>query len=478
MSEIISDNYYALYIYLDAFWRRRYLIIASVIFTPFIVLLTTALLYKSYEANIAIAINNLAPPSMKDLSSTTDVSEQFAGLQEFLRSPNVLKKVAIETQLLEPDASAKKTQQVTTELNKNLTITVLEKSGIRISLVQNSPDKLTNILNALANQLINQLEFQNLSASQSSVHVLEKQLQEQKLSIKKIRDSLNNYQNNHADLLPAYGDIYTARLREITSDRGDAEAQYQFLIAEEKALINLLETMNPELGQIDNAIRENNKKLTELRIVYTDNFPGVRARIQFDNSLKAERNKILKQYHKPNELKQLWNTVITSTNNKIQATNNPLVVQLEKLHEIQFKTQGLLQKIINLKKQQDEINKKLRLVGDTTQTLTKLTQSLKNQQDIYDETLSRYNIAKITASMNSKVKSLNYQIIAYPQKPISPQRRPLSFFFILGIFAGAFLGFGLVLVFEYMDNTLRFKRDVEELTNLKVICRVEQMSSV
>jgi uncharacterized protein involved in exopolysaccharide biosynthesis len=480
MAEIVTDNYYALYIYLDAFWRRRYLIVACILLTPFFVLLSTYFLPKSYQASISIAVNNVAPPSMKEFSSVVDLTEQFAGLQAYISSPGVLRKVVLETGFVPPNASEKFIQQTTEELNKKLVIKQMEKNVFSITLVQNSPNYLTSILNALGEILIQKLESQNASATLSSSQALENELNKQKIILKSAQDNLNRFEEQHADLLPAYGDIYIARLREITRERGDAQAQYNALVAEAKELNDLLLKMNPVLGQIEDAIRDNDTKLASMRLIYTDNFVGVKEMIQRGNELRAERDRLYKQYETVDEsnLQQLWNMVAATASGNNKAPNQALMLQLEKLREMQLNIKGLAQKLTEFKNQQDELNKKLRMVGDTSQNLVALKLAVKNNQSIYDDIQSRYNVTKLTATVNKNVKSANFQIVAYPQKPISSLQRPLSFFLVLGILSGILLGFGLATLLEFMDNTVRYRRDVESLTNLQVICRVEKLKLV
>ncbi|PWY55687.1 hypothetical protein DGG96_10360 [Legionella qingyii] len=476
--EAITDNYYALYIYLDAFWRRRYLIVTCILITPFLALLSATLLPKTYKASISIAINKIETPSLKDVSSTIDITQQFAGVKAYLSSPSVLEKIVVETNLVPADSSEKTVQQAADELKKKLKITLVGEDVVQIDLSQNTPNYLSIILNTLGNKLIERLNAQNLSVTNSSLIVLENELKNQEETTNKSIDALNHYIDAHADLTPAYRDIYFARLREITSELGENKIQYNTTLTEQKELYGMIVKLNPQIGQIENAILENDNKLFVMRLTYTDNFPGVKALIQLGESLRAERDKLYKQYQNidDNTIQALWNMAIVPPNNKNGQPNPTLTSQLEKLRNMQLKTKGLSQQINDLTNQQKDINKKLRLIDTTSKTITKLNQTVKNNQNAYNDLLTRYNLLKMTLNLNKTNGSRSAQIVAYPQKPIKSLARPPLFFFVIGIFSGIFLGFGLAIIFEFMDNTVRRRRDIEAIGDVKVICRVETLA--
>ncbi|MFA6303019.1 MAG: hypothetical protein WC627_07790 [Legionella sp.] len=474
-----KDADYETLIYLDALWRRRYITYMCILVMPVLAILSTYLIPQKYKASTSIAVNMNALPAMKDINTPIDISNEFQSLKAFVMAPATLQQVAIDTKLISAKASKSTINGTVSDLSKNLTIELLDKSVIQIQLIQYSPKHVVDILNSISGMMIKQFNSQESSTSNASLNMLTTTLEVQKQKLKEAIAALNKYQSANSDLLPEYKDLYQNQLRLINTSLGEKKAIYMSIKAEKEELEQSLLKLNPVAAQLERAILENSIKLSKLRLVYTDNYPEVKALIQLDKSLKDERDQLQKQYKNldKDKMQQLWDLASSTTNNSNDKGSTALLgTQLEKLLDMQLKLKGMTEEIATLTEQEKDVNKKLQFIIDNNQMITELKQNIKDNRTAYEDLLSRNNLAKMSVGYNKDEKSQVIRVIAYPETPSTSLSRPLSFFIFLGIIAGIIFGISIPIVMELLDNRARNSRSVEATTGFEVLCRVERLS--
>jgi capsular polysaccharide biosynthesis protein len=474
-----TDLYYRLYNLLDAFWRRRYIFFVSVVCIPILACITTLIMPKHYEAITSIATYNTAPPFMKDISYLPDIVEQFSSLSAYVTSPAVLKKISLKVGLINAQTSQENTQKIISQLGKDITMTLVEKSTVEIKLIKDNPKDMVNILNLLSKEFIDQFMTPLTTSVKASVIYLKNEVSIQKKKLDESADKFARFAETNNDFLPSYGAIYIIRLRQVITALGDKEAEYKATLAQEKMLKKSLLKTNTILGNLDNAIADNDAQLNKMRLIYTDNYSGVKAAIEIGKSLKEQRAQFYKKYEHLNEenLQQLWNMVLSTSLSKNEMHTQPLLAkQLDEFQNLELKLKGLGEELSNLKIQENDLNQKLNKVGQVEKQLAPLKQSVTENLELYQNLLKRYNMTNLTANLNISDKYINVKIVSYPQKPYKYLGRPFFFYFFMGIIGGIFLGLGLITFFEMIDNTARTKQSIEALTGVLVICRVGKMS--
>lgn len=474
-----TNTDYDTHLYLDAIWRRRYIFLISIIIMPILAILSIYVLPQKFMASTSIAININALPAMKDISTPIDISERFQGLKAFILSPETLQKTALESGLVTPHANKKIIKGTGDMLLRGLTITLLEKNVIEIQLMQNKPDHMVDVLNIISKLLMQQLNSQETSTTQSSMSILSKALETQKKKLDASLEALSKYETTHSDLLPEYSDMYQSQLRQINISLGDQRAQFSFIKAEEQELEQSLIKINPLITEIDSSILNNEMKLSKLRLIYTENYPDIIALTHINTSLKAERDELQKQFKKldKHKIQQLWNMTLSQSSGTNDKGNFQLLnTQLEKFFDMQLKLKGMTQQISNLTEQQNNISNKLRLITDNKQILADLKQTIKDNQTTYEDILSRNNLAKMSVGLSKDEQSNIVKVVSYPENPTNPLSRPLSFLLFVGLIAGVILGVSIPIVLELMDNHARHKHNIEAETGLEVICRVEKLT--
>lgn len=470
------DLNYTPYDYLDAFWRRRYFFVTSMICMPIFAVLMIFVLPKTYEAETAIAVYNTAPPSMKDVNYAPVIEEQFASLSAYLTSPAVLKKIALQAGLIPPSASDKVVQRVIVDMAKALTVMFVEKNVVKIKLVQKHPQNMILILKTIADAAVRQLQEPLTLATQASKAFLKHEIDKQRVNLAEAIKQLTLFESTNNAFLPEYGKVYMSRFQQISTELGDKNAQYQSLLAQKSELKDSLLKINPVLGALSKAILDNDILLSKMGLIYTDNYSGIQNALQLGQSLRAERDKIYKHYQTLSEsdIQQMWVAAISASGANRQS-GALLARQLENFQNVKLKLNGLDKEIHSLNTQQQELVIKLKKVTDIRQQWLSLTQEVQESQRLFDNLVTSYVMTKGTSGFNSADQSLSVKIVSFPQAPYYKATRPLIFYFLVGIVGGAVLGFSLAAIFELIDSSVRRRRVIEALTGIMVICRVEKL---
>lgn len=470
---------YKIYNLLDALWRRRFFFAISLIGVPIMSCVAFFFAPKHYEASTSIATYSSAPPIMKDVSFLPDIEEQFSGLNAYMNSPTVLRKIATHIGLINSNTGQEAEQKIISGLSKEITITLVEKNVVEIKLVKDDPKDMVVILKMLSDVFINQYLSPLTASTRSSVNYLKSELASQKKKLDELRDALSLFEENNTSYLPAYGSIYFARLRQIITDLGSKNAEYKGALSEENELRQSLLKVNPILGSLDNAISENDVKIDKMRLIYTDNYSGLKSALEIGKSLRFERGELYKKLQNLTEdnLQQLWNMALASSmSNNGKESTQLLASQLEDFQKLKIKQKGLAESIASLNAQQAEMTEKLNKVSMVQKQLSPLKQAVTDNMTLYQDLLKRYNMTNLTAYLNNFDKLTNVKIVASPQMPFKSSGKPFLFFLVVGIFGGLILGFGQAIFLELIDNSVRKKQTIEALTGVPVICRVGRMS--
>ncbi|HTU82230.1 MAG TPA: polysaccharide biosynthesis tyrosine autokinase [Candidatus Acidoferrales bacterium] len=328
-------------------------------------------------------------------------------------------------------------------------------SILALSVSWSNPVVSAQIANEFGNVVVDRERQLVASQADTAIAFLNQQMPEAQKTMTDAQTQLASYEAAHhiADINAQTQSTITA-LATIDSKAGQAQADSQQAQAElASARAELASTPasisggqtvaeNPVLAQLQTQLSQVDVQLQTALQQYTDKHPTVIA-------LRAQEAQLKK------EIAQQQSTVVANTN----TVPNPLYQQLQQ-QIAQYATQIASDKaqVEAMKKQQQALSPQLAGLPAQAATLANLQRQAKSAEDIFSALQDKYNnaaIAKDTALSNVTVtQPANARFAA-----VSPN---LLMNLVLGIVLGAVLAVLSAFVIDYLDNTIKDDREVEE----------------
>ena len=319
-----------------------------------------------------------------------------------------------------------------------------ETSVIRVSYTNTDPVLARDIINVLIQSYLEQGVSLKAEEANKTVIFLDKQLQEQHKDLDSSEKNLQAYKTSSGVIkLDDEAKDIIAKISEMEKARTDIalqKKQTEFAIDSLNSTIRKGSTYSPSIMKDDPVLAEMAGKLSDLEvqkrallIKYTDNHPVVKA------------------------------------------------IQMQ-IDEIQKKIRSTYEnKLINLTIQQDAIahqlsvyEKKMRNLPEEELDLARLTRYSSVNANIYTFLLQKHEEARIArASTNSNIDIIDSAIV--PGAPILPDKKKNL---LLGLLFGCILGFGIIFLLDYMDDTIKDAEEAKRIMGLPLLGVIPHVSEL
>lgn len=216
-------------------------------------------------------------------------------------------------------------------------------------------------------------------------------------------------------------------------------------------------------------------KAVQERIKYESEFDSIKSAP--DNARQVLENKTIQSYKE----QRAKLDADYQDNAKVYKDNFPKMVQLraritdldEKLKLEVNSVLASVQAQLNMAKQQETlISARLKqtrseiLTGqDTGISLNMLKRDVDTSRQLYDGLLQQVKEVGVAGG----VESNNIQVVDKAEAPLFPYKPNLLTNSAIGLIAGLFLGLGLILLIESLDDTIKFTDEIEKLLHLPLL---------
>jgi len=470
-------SYQILYI-LTAAWRARYVIVTPIILLPLVGLAIGLTTTKQYQSHTSMLIQETAKmnPFLEDFAVSSMLKERLDSLQTLLHSRHILGEVAREQQLIDDTSSAKDFERTIAKLSSALSMSMTGKDLIRIDYVASSPVGMEPMLQTVSRYFIEQLLAPERSSMKDSAIFLEKYLNQRHHSLVQAEQALANFKDHHAKNLPQLHSTNIARIANLKLDLAKKQAQRAGVKKSMGGLNLQLSKTNPIIGKIEEKIIELRGNLALLKARYTNKHSRVQATLREINSLELERQQLLSHKQQPLNSTQLWDIVSSISAAKGGTAQPLLITQLERLQATRAKLDFLNEEINSLAAMIASFEQTATSFGANERQLAKLERDLANKQQLYEDLLHRYEMAKMTQALGNFEQNKRIKIIDLPYTPGLPSNFPLSIYMLSGLIAGLLLGGGLATLFALTDNRVCRRDYLEILSSLPVISRIPPLN--
>jgi polysaccharide biosynthesis transport protein len=332
---------------------------------------------------------------------------------------------------------------------------VTNTSIIALSVSWSDPNTSARIANAFGDVVVDRERQLVASQADTAIDFLNKQLPQAQKTMNDAQTALASFEaHNHiADIntqtQTMIGTLATldAKIGQVEADRQQSQAQLASTRGQLGATPANIRggeeiAQNPVLQQLETQLSQVDVQLQTALQQYTDRHPTV-------ISLRNQEAQI------KHEIAQQQATVVANTN----TVPNPVYQQLQQ-QASQYATQVASDtaQLSALRKQRAVLNPQLASLPAETATLANLQRQAQSSQDVYQALQQKYNNAAIARDTALSDVTIT-QVANARYAEIKPN---LLLNLALGIALGAILAVLGAFVIEYLDNTIKDDRQVEQ----------------
>jgi succinoglycan biosynthesis transport protein ExoP len=435
--------------YLDLLFRHKksFIMTALAIMTG-AVLLSYAL-PKEYEAKSVVFIEkNIMGELVKGLAVSPSIEDKVKVLTYAMASRTLLLKVFDDLDMNIKKMNDKQIEELIKETQKKMEVKTKEKEGLFLITFRNDNPKFAR---DFVNTLIRRYIEENVAAKREDAYGANTFLTEQitvfKQNLDKADDKISSFRqgaNSMANI--SEGDMFKA----INDGQNRLDQLHLRLQQLEQSRAEMQGTQ-PLLP----SLRAAEKRLAELRVQYNDSYPDV-------IKLKAEIDSLKEQI-------RAGSKNVDSPSDDSQQVKM-LDAEIKRIKEFEANTRR------QIATYQSQLNR----IPEAKQNLEELEREKSQSRNIYEALMTRQSQSELSKQMEIQDKTSNFRVVdpaVVPVEPVSPNRVRII---LIGIAAGLACGFGLVLLFDSLDTSVKSVSSIKALgvPLLGVIPRMENIQDL
>ncbi|MFZ5997647.1 MAG: XrtA system polysaccharide chain length determinant [Nitrospirota bacterium] len=444
--------------YLKLIDKKKRLFIGAALAIMTAVTLVSYLLPKQYEATSTVFIErNVIDSLVKGLAITPSMEDRIKVLAYTMGSRNLLLKVIDDLGLGVNKGDQAAVDKLIRDFQKNTEITMKDKSDLFIVAYKSGDPKLArDYVNALVRRYIEE----NIAEKREEAYGANRFLAEQ---IKFFKEKLDKSDEEIIKFRKEKGIFVALDDRKIVEEIKDAQLELDEIRIKKRELEGkrtmILKQMKEEKpnaagllgkgGSIDDRLLALQKRLADLLMVYTPGYPEV-------VRIKSEIEMLKGQIAGGSASRELLSGLESGETDADLSLLNPLYQQLrEELSKTGLELAALNAKEDQIRRLVESKKTYLKSMPVEKKTLTDLEMQRATNKNIYEELIGRLGQSEVSRQMEIQDKSSTFRIVdpaVLPLKPVSPNRIKIILMGILGGLAG---GFGLVVLLDYMDRSVR-----------------------
>jgi len=413
-----SDFDYKKYLQLIVNKKYLYVIFALVIMTGTVVV--SYLLPAKYEAKSTIFIEkSVISDLVKGIAVTPSLEDKIKVLTYAMKSRTLLLKVLNDLdQNLTKNSDAHQ-EALVNDFQKRTDIKLKDKEGLFIiTFYDENPRLARDYVNGLVRHYIEENISSKRDESYGASKFLAEQIEPVKQKLEEIDARQNSFKRANANIL---GENEQTILSDISIAQGKLDE-----ITIKRNQLQSIRDLNKVNTPLKAKFDELNKRLHELSIVYTDNYPEV---IEMKNQLAVVKEQM-----------------------KTGQGVNEVPLEEEK---IRMEISMLKQNELNLRRYITSKRGLLQSIPAAKSSLEEMEREKESQKILYNQLMTRHGQSEVSKQMEVQDKTTNFRIVdpaVIPVKPSSPNRVVII---LLGILAGLAGSLAILVLLDYLDSTVR-----------------------
>jgi polysaccharide chain length determinant protein (PEP-CTERM system associated) len=462
--------------YLDVLFKRRWYIIIPFCIVVIAGMIAAIKMPKVYSASTLILVQAQRVPEeyVRPLVST-ELESRIASISQHIKSRSNLEQVINKFKLFSgPDEANMFMEDKVAKLRQNISVEVFSDrrrtsaESFSITYKGKDPEMVMRVTNDIAGSFINEnLRIREEEAVGTS-DFLEDQLVLTRARLEELDQKLRTFRMEYMGGLPEQLDTNLRILDRLQmqssqtqEDLREAKQRLILLNNHVSEMESLQQTVtgysSSEADQNDPYVNLHNMKqeLEQLTGRYTEYHPDVlKMKLMVRNlERQIEEGLVATSKDSSDESKPMMHPVLLERQNILLQQRNEIKMEIEKL---EAENQNLVEQLAYYQKLVEETPKK-------EQELMALNRDYENIQNSYRSLLERRMQAQIAVNLEKTKRGEQFRILDRAQIPIKPSEPDMKKIFMLTMAAALGLGGGIVFLLEYLDSSVKQKKDIESM---------------
>ena len=427
MSSSVQE--YNKYLYLLRTYQRRFVLLSLTIMT--VVSFASYLMPRKYEANTVVFIEkNIITELVKGIAATATIDDSIKVLTYALNSRGLMLRVINDLDINLKNRSDGDVEKMISDFKRSTNISVKDRDLFTISFKHADPKFARDYVNSLVRSYIAENVSSKRDQSLDASHFLVDQIGNFRQKVDKAESAVIEYKQKS-------GGVFNLDESTILQEIHSAQQKLYDLQMKRKVVegqMNYSKTgTSPQMVKLA-ALQ---KRLDELRVMYTDNYPEVQA-------TKAQIE-ALKQDMKNRPAKPEATTVDPDEMARLETELKALKEGEIQLNRFIATNQALLSNVPTSKA-----------------NLEKLETEKQSQQQMYNTLFSRQSQSEVAKEMQLQDRTSTFRIVdpaVTPIRPTSPNRVRIM---LMGMLGGVVAGAVLLLLVDTFDQTVKYISDLDD----------------
>jgi len=418
-----------------------------------------------------------------------DLNQRLATMQEQILSRTRLQQLIEKFGLYKEDAGKHSTEELVGRLRGSIQVSPVRPMaetrynglpGFTVSVSASQALLAQQICTEITSIFMQQnILFRQRKADETG-DFISKQLQEAKAKLDEQDAKLAEFQRHYMgelpeDMQPNFNLLtgLTSQLEGVNQALNRAQQDKIFVESTLSQLISANKLTpggeNPDL--LVQQLSSLQNQLSAMQGRYTDEHPDV---IKLKNDIAQVEKKI------QDRQATLANGAGTSKPDRTGlAADTPQIQQLRaQLHQIDVTIRERTTEQTRIQQDINRLQAKVQLSPAVAQQYKALTRDYQTALNFYNDFLKKQTDAGVSAELERRQEGEQFRVLDPPSLPQSPTFPKRPIFGVGGLMAGLGLGFGIALLLEAKDTSLRTERDVEVLLKLPLLALIPAVEVV
>jgi len=456
----MQQNFKEVFRYIRAGYRYRFVAIILGLFVLTLVGGYSLTLPKLYKADSTVFIEKSVIDSLvRGIAVTPSIDAKVRVLKYAMLSRDLIVKTLeeIDSEIFTKTSSEQ--NAYIAGLQKQVQISIRGNDLFIVSLVGGKQKFVQDFVNTLVSQYVEENTSAKREEAYGANRFLDEQIQAFKGKLEQADDAITAFRREQGVFFTVDEEATLTEIKAHMTTIESLELSIDTLKMKKNQLQGQLDTLSPtveSLFSVDDGFSDMDmnpqlaameQRLSDLRLRYTDNYPGI-ARLKFEMAALKHNLENAEPIEEDEESLGAGGSRMTSLNPLYLDVQQRLLEVQSELSEAQSKKQNAQQLI-------SKREKELREIPEAKKQLNVLLQERNSYQKVYQDLLGRMGQSEVSKQMEIGNKTATFRIVdpaIFPEIPVSPNLKKML---ILAFAAGLAAAGGLIFLLENLDGKLR-----------------------